>query len=106
MRSGSGNKGNIVANDNLSNLQQKNSKEIALKVAFSEPVAIEIIQGIPMITKFDAIGTKSYRIYTSNPDQVRKNLLNIAVTYQLQIVSLETEKNSLEQIFRSLTTVN
>lgn len=100
------NKGNIVANDKLSNLQHKNSQEIALKVEFSESVAIDIIQGITMITKFEAIGAKSFRIYTSNPDQVRKNLLNIAITYQLQIISLETEKNSLEQIFRSLTTVN
>ncbi len=99
------NKGSIVANDTLASLQQVDNNKQVLQVQFNAKVAITLLQNLPMIEQIDSINDTGFRLHTSDPEQVRKHLLNLAVTYELEIVSLQTEKNSLEQIFRSLTTV-
>ena len=45
----------------------------------------------------------SFYIETDNPELVRKNLLGLTVQHNLNIVSLQTQSESLEEVFRSLT---
>jgi ABC-2 type transport system ATP-binding protein len=45
----------------------------------------------------------SYRIQTANPEIVRKQILELALLHNLNIVSLQSEDQSLEEVFRSLT---
>ncbi len=109
------NKGEIVANDKLSNLQKRNEDKHIVVVSFKEPVdkalldrindadSIEqLLQGSPLgqTTNFKS---DSYRIQTSNPESVRKQILEISLQNNLNIVSLQSENQSLEEVFRSLT---
>jgi ABC-2 type transport system ATP-binding protein len=109
------NKGEIVANDKLSNLQKRNQDKHIVVVSFKEPVdkalldkingadSIEqLLQGSPLgqTTNFKS---DSYRIQTSNPESVRKQILEISLQNNLNIVSLQSENQSLEEVFRSLT---
>jgi ABC-2 type transport system ATP-binding protein len=98
------NKGNIVADDTLANLQKGKEDTHILNVQFNEKVEIGILERLQTVFRIDEISESNFRLYTANPDLVRKHLFNLSVAYNLSIVSLQTEGNSLESIFKRLTT--
>ena len=97
------NKGNIVANDTLANLQRGKEDMHILNVKFNEKVEIGILERLQTVIRIDTISGSNFRLYTANPELVRKHLFNLAVAYNLNIVSLQTEGNSLESIFKRFT---
>ncbi len=94
------NKGNIVADDKLSNLRTtKNSNELTLKI--KETVQAEVFEGIQHIKQLDAT---TWLFKTDNADALKRKLMEIALNKNLNIVSWENEStDSLEAIFRTLT---
>src|SRR6185436_3183942 len=103
-------KGEIVANDKLSNLQKRNEDKHIVVVTFKEPVdkaLLERINGADSVEQLhqgSPLGQPTnYRIQTSNPESVRKQILEISLQNNLNIVSLQSENQSLEEVFRSLT---
>jgi len=102
------NKGEIVANDKLSNLQKGNKDLHIVVVTFKEPVDKALLDRINDVDSVEQLQTAnfksdSYRIQTSNPESVRKQILEISLQNNLNIVSLQSENQSLEEVFRSLT---
>jgi ABC-2 type transport system ATP-binding protein len=102
------NKGEIVANDKLSNLQKGNKDLHIVVVNFKEPVDNALLDRINDVDSVEQLQTTnfksdSYRIQTSNPESVRKQILEISLQNNLNIVSLQSENQSLEEVFRSLT---
>jgi ABC-2 type transport system ATP-binding protein len=96
------NKGKIVADDKLSNLQKQSSLNI-IRVSFKEPLEQEWLlrlQGIKSVNKIDAY---SWSLETDEPELVRKQVLEMSLLHNLNIVSLHSENQSLEEVFRSLT---
>ncbi|MES2371711.1 MAG: gliding motility-associated ABC transporter ATP-binding subunit GldA [Bacteroidota bacterium] len=98
------NKGKIVANDTLVNLQKGKEDTHILNVQFNDKVEIGILERLQTVFQIDEISESNFRLHTANPDLVRKHLFNLSVAYNLNIVSLQTEGNSLESIFKRLTT--
>ncbi|ANE53467.1 gliding motility-associated ABC transporter ATP-binding subunit GldA [Flavisolibacter tropicus] len=98
------NKGQIVADDKLANLQ-KRSPVIVVKVGFAEALEAEWLKRLPAVQNVDKVNTHNWNIQTLEPEAVRKGLLQLALEHNLNIVSLQTQSESLEDIFRSLTTV-
>ena len=102
------NKGEIVANDKLSNLQKRNEDKHIVVVNFKESVDKALLDRINNADSIEQLQTTnfksdSYRIQTSNPESVRKQILEISLQNNLNIVSLQSENQSLEEVFRSLT---
>jgi len=102
------NKGEIVANDKLSNLQKGNKDLHIVVVNFKESVDKALLDRIDDVDTVEQLQTTnfksdSYRIQTSNPESVRKQILEISLQNNLNIVSLQSENQSLEEVFRSLT---
>lgn len=100
------NRGNIVADDLLSNLQKTNSGQQQVKVEFKEKINIEDLQSLTEIISINQIATSHFQLSTNNPEVVRKQLLELSLKNNLNIVSLQSESNSLEDIFRNLTSAN
>ena len=100
------NKGKIVADDSLSNLQKGAPGKQTVTVEFKEPVKIELLNSLKDITIVTQLSATSYQLSTHNPEEVRKQLMQLSLQNNLNIVSLQSESNSLEDIFRSLTTTN
>jgi ABC-2 type transport system ATP-binding protein len=98
------NKGNIVADDTLANLQRGTMKSNVVMVQFGESIDPSLLQQLTGIEGIEEVQTSGFKLKTSHPDSVRKQLLNLAVEHNLNILSLQTEGHSLEQVFRSLTT--
>ena len=97
------NKGEIVANDKLINLQQGNRDKHIVVVNFKEPIDKVLLDGMKDADFIELLQTTNYRIGTSNPESVRKQIFEISLQNNLNIVSLQSENQSLEEVFRSLT---
>lgn len=97
------NKGEIVADDTLASLQAGSKKTQSVIVSFeNEPVA-SLLEQLPGAEKVEKTGDKTYKIRVSSPELVRNKLLELALLHNLNIVSLQTESRSLEDVFRTLT---
>lgn len=98
------NKGNIVADDTLANLQRGNRSYHVVTVQFKENIDEKWLQAISTVNKLGQLAIGTWKLETESPESVRKQLLTIAVEHNLNIISLQTEQHSLEDIFRQLTT--
>ena len=97
------NKGTIVADDTLSNLQKGKDDEHIVLIQFKEKVAVETLRELKEISDIGDVDGISYKIHTVNPESIRKQLVELSLKNNLNIVSLQSESNSLEAIFRNLT---
>ena len=97
------NKGIIVADDSLSNLQNVRSGQHTVLVSFKENIQIEILQELKEIINVEKGELNNFKIHTAQPDSVRRQIVELSLKNNLNIVSLQSESNSLEEIFRDLT---
>lgn len=98
------NRGTIVADDKLSNLQKGTSGSHNVVVQFKETVAAEILNSLHNVTAVTPLETGHWKLKTNNPESVRKQLMELSLQNNWNIVSLQSESNSLEEVFRTLTT--
>jgi ABC-2 type transport system ATP-binding protein len=96
-------KGELVADDKLSNLQKGNKDNHKVVVQFKEAIDKNILETLIGVTKVEQLQTNHYKLQTANPEAVRKQILQLAMEKNLNIISLQSEGQSLEDIFRSLT---
>jgi len=96
------NKGRIVADDKLSNLQQRSSSSL-VRVQFKEALEHEWLNRLAGVKSVSKIDTHTWTIETNDPETVRNELKKLERENNLDIVSLQSETQSLEEIFRSLT---
>lgn len=96
------NRGNIVADDTLKNLQSTNSGTQIVIVQFAKKVDIRNLSNIETVENV-TLENNYYSIQTSDPDRLKKRLLEFSVENNLDILSLQSKSNSLEEIFRNLT---
>jgi ABC-2 type transport system ATP-binding protein len=97
------NKGVLVADDKLSNLQQTRDEYHSVVVQFKEPVQQAILESLAGVSAAAEIQPSLFKLQTSDPELVRRELLQLAVSRNLNIVSLQSETQRLEDVFRSLT---
>ena len=97
------NKGIIVADDTLTNLQKGTSGNHIVLVKFKENVTLEMLQQLKQVSSIEEGEAAFYKLHTADAESVRKQLLELSLKNSLNIVSLQSENNSLEEIFRSLT---
>jgi ABC-2 type transport system ATP-binding protein len=97
------NKGEIVADDKLSNLQKTNKNRHVIIVEFKEPVEKNLFEKIYGVEIVEQLQTANYKLQTSDPEAVKKQILELSLQHSLNIVSLRSESQSLEEVFRSLT---
>ncbi len=100
------NKGNIVADDKLSNLQKISSDDHVVLVQFKENVPLETLQNIKGVININQPSSFNFQLSTKNPESIRKQLMELSLQNNWNIVSLQSESNSLEEVFRNLTANN
>lgn len=97
------NRGNLVADESLADLQKMATTESALLVVFSAPVQMNLLEAIPGVDKVNKVRDTAYHIYCQQQESVKKEILKISIAQNLDIISLQQQANSLENIFKSLT---
>ena len=96
------NKGQIVADDKLSNLHQRSSSSV-VRVQFKEALEQEWLKRLTAVKSVNKIDSHTWAIETSDPEAVRTGLKRLERENNLDIISLHSENQSLEKIFRILT---
>jgi ABC-2 type transport system ATP-binding protein len=96
------NKGKIVADDKLANLHQRSSSSI-VRVQFKEALEQEWLRRLAGVKSVNKVDTYTWSIETDDAEKVRTELKRLERENNLDIVSLQSESQSLEDIFRSLT---
>lgn len=101
------NKGHIVANDPLGTLRSRKDSIVIIK--FKEDINENVLQHIDEVLQVEKVydetnpAQAAFRLKTANPEAVRKKLFEISLNNNLNIVSLQNESFSLENVFRNLT---
>ncbi len=96
------NKGSLVADDILSNLRKASSSN-TVKVKFKDPVQLQLLESLPAASSVIQADLNNWNLATDNPEQLRKQILELSLRHNLNIISLHSENQSLEEVFRSLT---
>lgn len=94
--------GKIVADDSIDRLQAIDT-DTALSIEFSEPVQADVLKAIPGVKEVRAVSPARWDLITGDPDEVKKSLWQLALQNNLNIVSLQSNKLMLEEVFRKLT---
>ena len=97
------NKGNIVADDRLSNLQQQHNSMQQVIVEFKEPVALGLLKEMSLVTSVSQQDSGKIIIDCTDADVVKKQLLHFSIENKFNILSLQSQEESLENVFRYLT---
>ena len=97
------NGGQIIANDDIGLLKTNFSSFISILVEFSSALDKSKILQIEGVTSAENKGGNSWKIQSNNA-QLRQQISQFALSNNVEILELSTDKNSLEDIFRNLTT--
>jgi ABC-2 type transport system ATP-binding protein len=97
------NKGKIVADDKTSFLQQKSDSETIILVEFDKAVSSEKLSTIAGIKKVLAVNDKTYKVIGPKGQDLRPLIFSFAVQNNLAVITMQKEENSLESVFRQLT---
>jgi len=96
-------RGRIVADRPLGSLQDNADSTHTIQVEFSGIVPAGGLEGISGVETLQQDGPGKWTFTARDPDTARKNLLQFALQNNLNILSLQSNSRSLEDIFRQLT---
>jgi ABC-2 type transport system ATP-binding protein len=96
------NKGKLVADDLLGNLSRQSSMP-QVRVSFREALEQEWLNRLPGVKHAEKKDAFTWLLDTDEPESVNKQLMEMALQHNLNIVSLQTESRNLEEVFRNLT---
>ncbi len=99
------NKGKMVANDTLVNLKQQ-SRGNVVNVIFKEAITLDYFKSFAGTTSISQADAYTWQLHSPEAIDVKRQLLELSLQKNLNIVSLQTEGGSLEEIFRTLTIAN
>lgn len=94
------NKGKIVANDKIGNLQQKLVGEVTITIEFKNEIKESLLKAIPGVIQIKQKGNK----YTVKANQdIREQISLVASSNGWVLLSMNLEEDSLENVFQKLT---
>jgi ABC-2 type transport system ATP-binding protein len=97
------NKGMLVADDELAKLQQHGNAAMSVSIQFKEDFDPAVFKALPYIDHLRKLGAGTWEMETSEPEKLKQALLELSLRNKLNIVSLQSEGRSLEDVFRKMT---
>jgi len=97
------NHGKIVANEKTQDLRNQQKKQIVLTVEFDKEVNVEDLQKIEGVLQVKSSKNNLW-IFEIKDDAVRNNIFQFAMQKEIVVLSIQKEAQSLEAVFKKLTT--
>jgi len=98
------NKGKLVADSQLSLLRaQSDSSMGTIRVVFREIPEAAVLESLDGVQSVAHLSDGHWELQTSSPDSVKKQLMELALQNNWNIITLQSETRSLEDVFRQLT---
>jgi len=97
------NKGKLVADDTLAVLRSQSQENNSVKVQFKETIDASLLKTLPGVDTVNKLSGNEWELVGGNTSEVKKLLLELSLQQQLNIVSLQSGEQKLEEVFRNLT---
>jgi ABC-2 type transport system ATP-binding protein len=97
------NKGNIVADDLLKSLKAKNTGAALVKLTLKEKAEKALFTESQYHSSINTNDGYHFTFETEKPDELKKWILSMSLQKNMNIVSILSEIQSLEDVFRQLT---
>lgn len=97
------NQGVLVADGALQQLKSRFGKRFVLRVTFDQAVEAESIHTIPGVSGVHHIEGHTFHLEVSEGADIRSAVFRFAADRQLTLLEMRQEENSLEDLFRDLT---
>ena len=99
------NQGEIVADDQLSNLMKGQQHETVVIVEFEGNVSLQHLRALTGVKSVEVVGNSQFKIMAHAGVDLRPEIFRFAADNKLSLIGLKQEENSLENIFRELTSM-
>jgi len=96
------NKGQKVADDRLENLRSQSPGNQSVRIQFASPVQDAFLQQLGEDIQYTHLGDNRWRL-TAADHNLRQRASQFALKHNLEVLELAAERNSLEEIFQTLT---
>ena len=96
------NKGQLVADDRLSNLQKNSTSRTKVILELKETVDDGVMTSV-FGSDVTRINATTWKFDTLHPEALKKQILELTLKNNLNVVSLQSETTNLEDVFRNLT---
>jgi len=97
------NKGKIVADSPLSELRRRSEQGSIVRVSFKETPDTSLLRGIAGVLQIQKTATNEWELTCTESNEVKRGLMEMALQHNLNIVSLQSAEQRLEDVFRNLT---
>ena len=94
--------GKIITDSSLHLLRNQQSNHF-IKLILAERIEENAWQALPSLKAFRRIGDFEWELEGEDPESLKKQLLSLSLQNNWNLVSLQSENRSLEDIFRGLT---
>ncbi len=98
--------GRIVADDATANLSKNVAGRDIIRVEFSDPVSSEGLKDIEGVKALRHLDGNTYEVEASGDKDIRQDIFNFAVRNNNSVLSMNREKQSIEEVFQALTRSN
>lgn len=99
------NQGEIVADDQLANLMKGQQSETVVIVEFEGNVSLQDLRGLNGVKSVEVLSNSQFKIKAHAGVDLRPEIFRFAADQKLSLIGLKQEENSLENIFRELTSM-
>lgn len=96
-------RGILLANQSVAEIQKGKSNEQVVVVEFDNPVDLEELKKIDGVDKVVAKTSSVFVLSSSQNKDIRPLIFQYAVDHKLSVLSMNQEKKSLEEVFKELT---
>ncbi len=96
------NKGQIVADGSISELQKNTSQQV-IEIEFSSKVPDALLHSFKEDVSIKNIGGHRYQLKASNQEDIRPEFMNFVTEHSLNLIGISEVQCSMEDVFASLT---
>jgi ABC-2 type transport system ATP-binding protein len=97
------NKGKIVADGDISTLQNNVVGESVVKVEFLQPVSESMLKNIPNLLNIKGLGQNKFLLSAPMNIDIRADIFAFSVQNKLTLLEMAKEVSSVEDVFQQLT---
>lgn len=97
------NNGQIVADDSIDHLREASASQNVLMVSFDKAIEPANLKKLTHMSSFESLGDNKWKLTSKNTEELPRELMQWALNNNVNITSMQSEVNSLEDVFRKLT---
>lgn len=101
------NKGDIVADGSSENIKTDSQNKLqTVFIEFAKEINIKLLETLPNLHRIQSISTKEFLVEGSTEEDLREVLFQFASNNNLTLLTIQKRTETLEEVFRKLTTKN